>query len=312
MMETLMQMLQRLHLAWIPLARHPFAPRYGAEVCGSAMETRTSSHHYSWDSMKRRSDPAHPFVIFQYTLAGWGYYTEGRTLRKVSPQMAFMAVVPSDNRYYLPPESSGWTFFWIIIRHPYVVNRIVQRRMSVGPILTLHPESMLVTRAVQLLEGIYSETFHDTFAEEQALFDFLIEYERVAYHSRYPLEKRECLLDNVRTSVLQALDQPIEVEQLAHHYEMSRSHFSHYFKNTTGIAPAQFVVQVRLEEATRRLLHTNLNLETIASETGFANANHFCKVFRRHYHLSPGEFRRQMSSDPEPISPAMFAEQAVE
>jgi AraC-like DNA-binding protein len=66
------------------------------------------------------------------------------------------------------------------------------------------------------------------------------------------------------------------------------------FKATTGAAPAQFVQQVRLEEATRRLLHTDQTVAMIAQATGFANPNHFCRVFRQHFHLSPGAFRQQM------------------
>jgi transcriptional regulator GlxA family with amidase domain len=51
---------------------------------------------------------------------------------------------------------------------------------------------------------------------------------------------------------------------------------------------------VRLQEVSRRLVHSKEKLEAIARATGFADANHLCKVFRRHRHLSPGEFRRQM------------------
>lgn len=75
------------------------------------------------------------------------------------------------------------------------------------------------------------------------------------------------------------------------------THFSHYFRAVTGLPPARFVTQIRLEEVTRCLLETNHTLETIAAATGFADAKHLCKVFRRHYHLSPGAFRRQMRSN---------------
>jgi len=86
----------------------------------------------------------------------------------------------------------------------------------------------------------------------------------------------------------------VAVTDLAQLSGMSRSHFSHSFRAATGMAPAQFIRQIRLEEATRRLLHTEQPIEAIARATGFANANHFCKVFRQRFHLSPGAFRRQM------------------
>jgi len=58
---------------------------------------------------------------------------------------------------------------------------------------------------------------------------------------------------------------------------MSRSHFSHYFKSATGMSPANFVTQIRLEEASRRLIQSDQKLSVIAKETGFADANHFAK-----------------------------------
>jgi len=53
-------------------------------------------------------------------------------------------------------------------------------------------------------------------------------------------------------------------------------------------------MEVRLEEALKRL-RTGAKLETIAAQTGFADANHFCKVFRRHFLSSPGAYRELIS-----------------
>jgi AraC family transcriptional regulator len=73
---------------------------------------------------------------------------------------------------------------------------------------------------------------------------------------------------------------------------MSRSHFSHYFHAATGLTPAHFMTEVRVQEAARLLLSTRAPLKQIASEWGFANVNHFGKVFRRHLYTSPAAYRR--------------------
>ena len=119
-------------------------------------------------------------------------------------------------------------------------------------------------------------------------------YERHEYGRHYAPPLRERLLADVRREVVGSLGRPPDVARLARTRGMSRSHFSHHFKATTRQTPAQFVMQVRLEEVARRLLMSPAFLEEIVLGTGFANANHPCKVFRRHYHLSPGAFRRQM------------------
>jgi transcriptional regulator GlxA family with amidase domain len=93
------------------------------------------------------------------------------------------------------------------------------------------------------------------------------------------------------------LRHPLAVKELAAHFHMSRSAFSHHFTAVTGTTPAACMLELRLQEATQLLLHTRQNLATIASATGFADANHLCKVFRRWRHMSPGMLRQYLKSD---------------
>src|SRR4051812_13805196 len=83
------------------------------------LETVTPASAYYWDGLKRRGDPEHPFIVFQYTLAGYGCYAEGGSVHKLLPKMAFSATIPSEHVYYLPPESENWTFFYLMLNHPY-------------------------------------------------------------------------------------------------------------------------------------------------------------------------------------------------
>lgn len=280
------QRLQRLQTLYAPHLTNDLL------VLGG-FETHDAASKYYWDGLKRGKDPDYPCVIFQYTLAGWGCYESGGQTSSVFPGMAFMAYVPSDHRYYFNPEAESWTFFWILTHHPYIVERI--NRATTAPVNAIPPSHTLVARALHLLEGVYIKgVFHDRFAEELALFEFMTEYERFLHQARYVPSERDTLLDHVRAYVLGALHRPLGVTELAARQGMTRSHFSHYFRATTGMTPAQYIMRIRIEEAAQRLMHTRLKLDSVAQETGFTDANHLCKVFRRHFHLSPGEFRRQM------------------
>lgn len=289
--------------AWKALAERIYPKvvgrRYAPTVLTlGGLETRNQSERYHWDGLQRGADLAHPFVLFQVTLTGHGIFEDQRSgTERLTSGRGFAAVIPSAHRYYLPEDSPEWTFFWIILRHPYLARRIGERQQAVGSgaaVLDLAPDSPLLLRAISLL----TDRFTDLFAEEAALFQFLIEYERHV-HTRLAstpteLSERERLLTALRRQVLGALSQPLAVVDAARTEGMSRTQFSHHFKSVTGIAPAAYMAQIRLEEAARRLAQTDITLAALAQETGFADANHLCKVFRRHYHLSPGAFRRQM------------------
>lgn len=292
--------------SWEPLterlsqstARRRYAPGV-LTVCG--LETRVRGEVYYWDGLRRGADPLHPFVLFQVTLAGQGIYQARRSGKeRLTVGRAFVAVVPSAHHYYLPDESPEWTFFWLILRHPYVARRIAERQQATGSAATvfdLRPESQLTRQAVSLL----TESDADPFAEEAAVFQFLMEYERHVYtgldRSGQESEGPNTLLDTLRRQILEHIRTPVTVEEAARRQGMSRTRYSHHFKARTGISPAAFMAQVRLEEVARRLAQTDLPLAALAAEIGFADANHLCKAFRRHYHLSPGVFRKQMRCD---------------
>jgi AraC-like DNA-binding protein len=249
---------------------------------------------YDWDGMRRGADPNHPFVVFQYTLAGWGIYEDRSGSYTLQPGHAFTALIPTAHRYYLPAASSGWQYIWLIVFHPYIVQRIARLVREHGPVITLVPGHRLISRLVEIHQSVHQRTVQDSIAREQMLFAFLWEYERYHMQQR-PLAERERLINEVRQFVITSLQQPLGVAELARWRGMSRSNFSHHFKAITGMAPASFIMQIRLEEAIGLLLHTRQSVAQIAQHTGFASANHFCKVFRQHYHLSPGAFRKQVS-----------------
>jgi AraC-like DNA-binding protein len=289
-MEILLRTLRQAHPDDAPPGGRRYLPD---SPYAAGLETRTPADQYLWDGLKR-GDSDRPFVVFQVTLDGWGVYEEGGAAHRVGPGRAFAALVPGPHRYYLPADSPHWTFFWLVIRHPYVVARMAERQRAAGTaLLDVTEGSILIARAAALFTG-----FPDRFAEEEALLTFLVAYDRhVALASEVAGgtgPERERLLEESRRFVLERLRRPVDVAELAGAHGMDRSRFSHHFKTVTGATPAHHMARVRLEEVARRLVQTDATLARIADETGFADANHLCKAFRRHFRLSPGAFRRQM------------------
>jgi AraC-like DNA-binding protein len=260
--------------------------------CG--LEALTQGDSYYWDGMRRGGNAAHPYLVLQYTLQGWGAYATEKQTSRIPPGTMFCAYVPSPHRYYLPSESADWSYFWLIVNHPYIVERIARRTDDTGAVFPLDIHEPLFDQMVSLFTEVCQNRFDDEFAEEQALFAFMLEYERYGVRTRYRQPERDTLLAETREHILRVLDRPVGVAELGAARGMSRTAFTHHFKSITRLSPADYVRSVRLEEAALRLLHTDYTLEQIARETGFADANHFCKAFRRAYHLSPGQYRRHM------------------
>jgi AraC-like DNA-binding protein len=263
----------------------------------SGLETQTDPNVYAWHGRKRLGDEKKPFIVWQYTLAGFGAFRSGTTgeLVQMSRGYAFTTLVPSDDFYYLPLESKSWTFFWLIIDHPYIVRRMRDRTRLTGPIWPVPPRSPMMERALNLFDLVRAASLSDEFAEEADLFAFLTEFERLGHQILYPPLPRERILTEVRKEIIDRLPTGLpSVVELAERRGMSRTGFTHYFRRTSGLSPARFINQVRLEEVVKLLVSSSLKLSAIAELTGFADATHLGKVFRRHYYLTPDKYRHVM------------------
>jgi AraC-like DNA-binding protein len=258
-----------------------------------SVETRTDPRSYYWDGMKRIGRRDHPLVFFQFTFAGYGNFElYGGAPQRISPGTGFFAVIPSRHRYYLPETSPGWTFAWIGIYHPYLLRRIAKQVAATGPIVEAAPSSPLISCLTRLVRGAFHKHFRDRFEVERELFEFTLAFERLALHVRDPEGDR--LIEEIQRRALAEKRRPIGVDVLASERGMSRSAFGHYFKARTGLSPAHFMTELRVQEAARLLVTTRLPFESIARECGFANANHFRKVFRRFRQQTPSAYRRSV------------------
>ncbi len=77
---------------------------------------------------------------------------------------------------------------------------------------------------------------------------------------------------------------------------MNIHHFSRLFKRSTGLAPHQYLGNIRLERAKRLLADGRAQIIEIALEIGYANPSQFSAFFRKRTGLSPTEFRKSTQS----------------
>ena len=83
----------------------------------------------------------------------------------------------------------------------------------------------------------------------------------------------------------------VELQDLANLTGLSRSWFARGFRESTGIAPYSFILQIRVRRAKELLLDHKTSIATIATLVGFADQSHFTKTFRRYAGATPREWR---------------------
>jgi transcriptional regulator GlxA family with amidase domain len=88
--------------------------------------------------------------------------------------------------------------------------------------------------------------------------------------------------------IMRNLNQNLTVEVLARQACMCPSHFTRAFKSVFGNTPGEFVENLRLNEARRRLSSRGKTLGSVAASVGFTNPNTFRRAFARRFGTGPG------------------------
>jgi AraC family transcriptional regulator len=92
--------------------------------------------------------------------------------------------------------------------------------------------------------------------------------------------------------MLQHLDQPIGLEDLAAQARLSRYHFCTAFRITTGRTPHAWLTEQRMARARSLLSDPDLTVSQVALAVGYATQSAFAASFRKVVGLTPTQFRR--------------------
>ena len=87
------------------------------------------------------------------------------------------------------------------------------------------------------------------------------------------------------------LQENLSVEALAERACLCPRHFSRLFKRTFQSTPGDFVEQLRISEAERRLATQRATIESVAAAVGFKSAEVFRRAFERRIGLTPSRYR---------------------
>jgi AraC family transcriptional regulator len=90
------------------------------------------------------------------------------------------------------------------------------------------------------------------------------------------------------------LHRDLRLEELSALTGLSKFHFARSFRDSSGVTPHQYVLQMRVERAKALLTRPEWSIQQIASATGFADGSQLSKIFRKAMGVSPSQWRRML------------------
>lgn len=88
----------------------------------------------------------------------------------------------------------------------------------------------------------------------------------------------------------QNLQEKHTLQSLASYSTMSVSHFTRLFRKETGASPIEYLISMRLDVASRRLMEGTEPIKQIAMDCGFSSPAHFTAAFQQKFKIAPSEY----------------------
>lgn len=85
----------------------------------------------------------------------------------------------------------------------------------------------------------------------------------------------------------------VTLEGMAEEFHLSSPYISKYISTKSGKTFGEHVTQIRLKKAKTLLKNGNMSIDDIADAVGYPSTEHFSRIFKKSFHVSPSQYRTQ-------------------
>jgi len=85
----------------------------------------------------------------------------------------------------------------------------------------------------------------------------------------------------------QNYEKKLSLREIAQKFGFSESYLSRKFARETGVRFVDYITLLRLEKAKKFLITTNMKMTEVSEKVGYANVEHFSRVFKKYIGVSP-------------------------
>lgn len=230
-----------------------------------------------------------------YITAGEGVFKSSSVEERRIKAGDFFLLFPGEWHTYHPSKNIGWQSYWIGFKGENMDARVKNGFLS--PTKPVYHVGYM-----DRLEDLYHYAL-DT-AQEEAVHTqrTLAGVVNLLIGMMYSLERNIELgknqehvnmVNRARKRIRGALEENLTIQQIATDMGVSYSNFRKLFKEFTGVSPALYQQELRLQRAKELLSTTNLSVKQIAYKLCFDSPDYFSAKFKAKINLRPNEFREQ-------------------
>lgn len=231
-----------------------------------------------------------PMFVIQYVLNGKGFYKFKDKVFRLSHGNTFI-VYPTEISAWGAESEDPWRYIWVEFTGRDVCGLLEKTGFSPdNPVTDKIPQ-----REIYPIFRNVIDTFANNEIEEvqtAAMYNLLAHY--IKYHPAHNSNEQN---DSAAFKLYKYMqthycDKSCDIDTLAKHFNISRSHLFRVFKTEFGMTPLEFMTALRLKDAKDMLISTNMSVNAIAYATGFSDTYNFTRQFSKKTGMSPSAYRK--------------------
>ena len=230
------------------------------------------------------------------------YITEGRgvfrsTHFKEAPlrEGDMFLLFPDERHSYHPLPNVGWKSHWIGFKGKNIDDRVLAGFLSVEkPIYHVGFSSEIV----QLYKTAYETAVNEEPFSQQMMAGIVNHMVGIMYALERNMElnknnSHKDMINRARLRIREALESNLTIQEIADELSMSYSNFRKLFKEYTGLSPAVYQQDLKLQRAKELLSTTDLSVKEIAYRLNFDSPDYFSAKFKIKTGRKPSEMRKK-------------------
>ncbi|KRN27587.1 hypothetical protein IV38_GL002043 [Lactobacillus selangorensis] len=151
------------------------------------------------------------------------------------------------------------------------------------------PHDLQINATINYLVGEYARNqFHSSYSLQAFVLLLLDQLQKEKKYSYYGVNQR-CMKI---ISMINSDCQHASLSALAQKLNFNENYLSRYVKKYTGNTVSELIQGIRLKKSCSLLTETDLSIEKIAQQIGYASTSHFYRIFKANLNVTPETYRQ--------------------
>lgn len=253
--------------------------------------TRGHADGYYFDINKGRILSEYQLL---YIIEGEGIFHSANVPKATLKEGDFFLLFPGEWHSYHPTGPRGWKKFWIGFRGDNMDARV--RAGFLSPTKPIYHVGFS-DDVVRLYRRAFDTAIEEAAYSQQLMAGIVNHLIGMMYSLERNMELQSRnqshveMISRARLRIRESLEKPLTIQQVAEELGVSYSNFRKLFKEHTGLSPATYQQDLRLQRAKELLSTTEMSIKEIAYRLNFESPDYFSAKFKAKIGRKPSDLR---------------------